>query len=178
MIWHNKNCTPTFEQDEVSLIVWRDSGGKRLIEWIPYCPLRDGDWERFVYDFRILYWSYEKDLLDQAEADGLESPKTNFTPGPWTVGGPTSIESTYPIFWSPDGEQVCDVVYNMADAVLIASAPELYNALVKAAFEYCKGCRQGFSSPDSFLVAGCPGKDGYCPAVFWWELLRKAGSVK
>jgi hypothetical protein len=56
-------------QDEVSIIAWRTSGGKRIIEWTPYCPQRDGTWKEFIYCFRILYWCYEKDLFAQAERE-------------------------------------------------------------------------------------------------------------
>ncbi len=60
----------------------------------------------------------------------------------------------------------------------LARLPELYDALVCASFEYCKGCTKSFSSPDSFLSDGCAGKDGFCPAVFWWETLRKVRDGK
>ena len=179
MIWHNKNCTPTFEQDEVSLIVWRDCGGKMLIEWIPYCPLRDGDWEKFVYDFRILYWSYEKDLLDQAQASEWQMSEKGFTPGPWTVGNPESINHTYPVYYGKDQECVCDVVYNKADAELIAAAPDLLHALEHAAHTLCviqcasclpQGSETGMAI---FFREGCPRGSSMCDCAKWWEIIRK-----
>lgn len=70
-IWKNKavGAYVKNEKDEVALIVWRDSGGKVLIEWIPYCPMRDGTWKEFVYCFRIKYWAYASDLYKQAESE-------------------------------------------------------------------------------------------------------------
>ena len=60
----------------------------------------------------------------------MSQPK--FTPGPWTVGHGYGIETAikgwtyYPICYGKDEEQVCDIVYNKADADLIAAAPEMY----------------------------------------------------
>lgn len=60
--------------------------------------------------------------------------ETKFTPGPWstTTCGPhwnnpeiDMIEVNY----GNDGECVCDTVYKMADAKLIASAPDMYSQL-------------------------------------------------
>ena len=63
----------------------------------------------------------------------MSEPK--FTPGPWHVGhghglstGMKGLEY-YPVCWSPDDENVCDIVYNKADADLIAAAPEMYELL-------------------------------------------------
>ena len=59
----------------------------------------------------------------------------NFTPGPWHVGHghelSTGMEGWeyYPVCWSKDDENVCDIVYNKADADLIAAAPEMYAEL-------------------------------------------------
>ena len=70
-VWHAGpvEAETNGEQDEVSLIVWRNTGGKNQIEWIPYCPQRDGTWKEFIYCFQILYWCYEKDLFAQAERE-------------------------------------------------------------------------------------------------------------
>lgn len=53
------------------------------------------------------------------------------TPGPWRV-----IEKAKPVgwahfevAWSDYDELVCDIVYEEADAHLIAAAPEMYEAL-------------------------------------------------
>lgn len=60
--------------------------------------------------------------------------RNSHTPGPWkvnTIGQHwnnqllTHIEVTFGV----DGECVCDTVYEMADANLIAAAPELLEAL-------------------------------------------------
>ena len=56
------------------------------------------------------------------------------TPGPWSVNvigqhwnnkSLKHIEVTF----GPDGECICDTVYNQFDAKLISAAPELLNAL-------------------------------------------------
>ena len=53
------------------------------------------------------------------------------TPGPWRVL--RMVEpigyAEFQVAWSDDGELVCDVVYEEADARLIAFAPELLVAL-------------------------------------------------
>lgn len=71
--WHSadEKAHTNGEKDEVALIVWRNTGGKHQIEWIPYCFMRDGKWEDFVYSFRILYWCYEKDLFAEAEREAV-----------------------------------------------------------------------------------------------------------
>lgn len=70
-VWHDKTVEAEThgEKDEVPLIVFRTVSSKPMIESIPYCPMRDGKWEEFVYCFRILFWSYEKDLYEQAESE-------------------------------------------------------------------------------------------------------------
>lgn len=57
-------------------------------------------------------------------------------PGPWTViKKPVPIGyADYEIAWSPDGELVCDVVYEAADARLIAASPDLL-AVAKAVMD-------------------------------------------
>jgi hypothetical protein len=65
----------------------------------------------------------------------MNEPK--FTPGPWKVGRPHNEDvpsaingwNYYPIYYGNDEEQVCDIVYNKADADLIAAAPDMYAAL-------------------------------------------------
>ena len=65
----------------------------------------------------------------------MSEPK--FTPGPWHVGHGHGIQTAmegwtyYPVCWSKDDENVCDIVYNKADADLIAAAPEMYEELEK-----------------------------------------------
>lgn len=62
------------------------------------------------------------------------------TPGPWKVNvigqhwnnkSLTHLEVTF----GNDGECVCDTVYQMADANLIAAAPELLEALLDLKFK-------------------------------------------
>ena len=63
----------------------------------------------------------------------MTEPK--FTPGPWHVGRGHELSTGmkgweyYPVCWSKDDENVCDIVYNKADADLIAAAPEMYELL-------------------------------------------------
>ena len=74
VIWHDKTVEAETQgvNDEVSLIVWRNTGGTNQIEWIPYCPRRDGTWDDFVYCFRVLRWCYERDLFEQAESEAQQ----------------------------------------------------------------------------------------------------------
>ena len=76
--WHNadEEAFTNGEKDEVALIVWRTTGGKAVIEWIPYCPMRDGTWDEFIRCFRILFWCYEKDLFQQAIREAKPCAKT------------------------------------------------------------------------------------------------------
>ena len=71
-IWHSNKIGAYVknDKDEASLIVWRIVANKTQIEWIPYCPMRDGDWKEFVRCFRIQYWAYKSDLYKQAEREG------------------------------------------------------------------------------------------------------------
>lgn len=61
--------------------------------------------------------------------------ESKFTPGPWSVGRGYEISHAikgwkyYPIHYGHDEENVCDIVYNKADAELIAAAPEMYAEL-------------------------------------------------
>jgi hypothetical protein len=62
-------------------------------------------------------------------------PEPKFTPGPWQVGKGYGMENGidgwtyYPIYYGTDTEQICDIVYNKADADLIAAAPDMYATL-------------------------------------------------
>lgn len=71
------------------------------------------------------------------------------TPGPWKVNvigqhwnnkSLTHLEVTF----GSDGECVCDTVYKIDDANLIAAAPELLDALQELVFlyEHDEGCRE------------------------------------
>lgn len=56
---------------------------------------------------------------------------SKFTPGPWKVykrAEPVG-HAAYEIHYSEDGECVAEVVHEEADALLIAAAPEMYQAL-------------------------------------------------
>ena len=59
--------------------------------------------------------------------------KTKHTPGPWVARKVRGLgypgQSGYAIDFNEDQEQVVDYVYEEADARLIASAPELLEAL-------------------------------------------------
>ena len=65
----------------------------------------------------------------------MNEPK--FTKGPWHVGRGHELSTGmkgweyYPVCWSKDDENVCDIVYKKADAFLIAAAPEMYAFLEK-----------------------------------------------
>jgi len=72
-----------------------------------------------------------KNIMDEAHVDS----ESKFTPGPWHVGRGHELSTGmkgweyYPVCWSKDDENVCDIVYNKADANLIAAAPEMYAML-------------------------------------------------
>ena len=51
------------------------------------------------------------------------------TPGPWQIGGRTILRPTLTIFHIPFGLGDVAEVYEEADAILIAAAPELLEAL-------------------------------------------------
>lgn len=60
---------------------------------------------------------------------------TKHTPGPWyphATGLARSGLPEFQIHWSEDGECVAEIVHGEADARLIAAAPELLEALLKA----------------------------------------------
>lgn len=60
------------------------------------------------------------------EFKGTKGPwKVNTIGQHWNNASLTHIEVTF----GPDGECVCDTVYEMADANLIAAAPDLLNML-------------------------------------------------
>lgn len=71
--------------------------------------------------------------------------EAKFTKGPWHVGRGHELSTGmkgweyYPVCWSKDDENVCDVVYNKADADLIAAAPEMYEML-KSLLDDCEIC--------------------------------------
>lgn len=48
----------------------------------------------------------------------------SYTPGPWEVPG-----TPLPMVYGLNGERVCRVIDNSADAPLISAAPDLYEAL-------------------------------------------------
>lgn len=58
-----------------------------------------------------------------------------FTPGPWHVikKGNAVGYANYEVAWSDDNELVADVIYEKANAHLIAAAPDLYAACEKVA---------------------------------------------
>lgn len=72
-VWHSTKIRALVveKNDEVNLIVFRyiNSANPMQIAWIPYCPMRDGDWEEFTMCFRIKYWAYASDLYKQAERE-------------------------------------------------------------------------------------------------------------
>lgn len=57
--------------------------------------------------------------------------ETKHTPGEWTVGErKTNGIKGYEIHYGNDGECITDHVYTLADATLIAAAPEMLDALL------------------------------------------------
>lgn len=66
IVWHPANCPAKVkgERDEVLLLVVRIVSQKEVFEQIPYCYLRDGTWDDFVYAFRVKYWAYHQGILN------------------------------------------------------------------------------------------------------------------
>jgi len=63
---------------------------------------------------------------------------TKFTPGPWIAHETGLARSGVPeheIHWTDDGECVAEIVHGIANAQLIAAAPELYEALTRCKFD-------------------------------------------
>ena len=70
----------------------------------------------------------------------FKGTKGNFTDGKqgWKVGKrETNGVKGFEIHWSDDGECVTDHVYEMEDAILIANAPEILDAL-QDIVKYCE----------------------------------------
>ena len=65
------------------------------------------------------------------------------------------------------------------DAKRLVLLPELYDALVEAAYEHCHTCvdlssESGYVPNSSeFIENGCPKKSETCFCVKWWKLLKK-----
>lgn len=78
-----------------------------------------------------------------------------YTPGPWkAVPMKQPIGAAkYAIQWSDAGELVADVVYEESDAVLMAAAPELLDALERS----CRNALETGVCTDAF----CEGCDCY-----------------
>ena len=105
-------------------------------------------------------------------------------------------ESKNPVFDSPweilaDQDELCFEIYDnkrdliageiddIDNAVRLSKVPDLYKALVEAAYEQCHACIE-FSSEDlyvppseEFIEHGCPKKSDKCFCREWWELLKK-----
>jgi len=80
---------------------------------------------------------------------------TKFTPGPWMAHETGRARSEVPeheIHWTDDGECVAEVVHGIANAQLIAAAPELYKVLDQmTAFMHEPGC---YSNQHPMVQAG------------------------
>ena len=79
--------------------------------------------------------------------------KLGITPGRWRVhnNGPHWNNKDlvhYEIHWSYDGECVCDTVYKLADARLIAQAPKMLKALIEL---YHDWKHIDYTDPDVFI---------------------------
>ena len=60
--------------------------------------------------------------------------ETKFTKGEWRVEGVVNGKG-FDVTFNDDGEVIADYVYEEPDAHLIASAPEMYKALVQIQIE-------------------------------------------
>ena len=116
--------------------------------------------------------------------------ETKFTPGPWKAGkNPcmTTIldghegkaiypkESSYHIAWAnaENSNGDLDIETALANAALIAAAPELYDALFDAANRLCGEPRYR----GKYACESCVVKDS-CQVRKWYELLEKVRNGK
>ena len=76
--------------------------------------------------------------------------KEKFTPGPWSYDKYLPVEWKfnspgqygYRIQYGQDGEEICERVYEGADAALISAAPEMYKLLdhIEDVMDDSSGC--------------------------------------
>ena len=117
----------------------------------------------------------------------MSEPK--FTPGPWWVLHEGSSEVSV----QTDGACICSLNYDplpkeevqkhLANARLIAAAPELYDACVEAVYHICFDCMGGFRhdiglTSEDLLNDGCPKKSNDCFFLKTLDLLRKVRDDK
>lgn len=84
-----------------------------------------------------------------------------------------------------DGVEIASVG-STTDAHRIARLPEMYDALMEAAYEHCRVCIYGHAKnarqmpkPDDMARNGCTLSDfPYCPNRNWWNLLKKVRDGK
>lgn len=105
---------------------------------------------------------------------------SNFTPGPWHVKDNGLIYILPP---DKSGNLVvagCGQTYRVSDwekerslanASLIAAAPEMYHDLHEAVVEMCEHC-------DSYVSMKCKKEDGKCFVQRWIKTLKKARGEK
>ena len=79
------------------------------------------------------------------------------------------------------GRLIASRIVNKEDYNRIARLPELYEALMVAAYEHCRVCLYGHAKdarqmpkPDDMARNGCTLSDfPHCPNRNWWNLLKK-----
>jgi len=114
--------------------------------------------------------------------------KEQFTPGPW-IAHEGFAEQDYVYCKAKESSLIiCKVltrpkteVRGCPDARLIAAAPELYDKLKEAAYEFCHNClslrldrEEDIPMSDELIEKNCPLADNGCFCRAWWALLKKA----
>ena len=103
----------------------------------------------------------------------------------WVVMGDAEDYTKFNvIISSPNSPRHCCTIASCIDqktAFRIARLPELYDALMVAAYEHCRVCLYGhvkdarhMPKPDDMARNGCTLSDlPHCPNRNWWDVLRK-----
>lgn len=103
---------------------------------------------------------------------------------PWT------IEEEAPLAWycviDSKDSVVANDVRDQKTVNRLARLPELYDALMEAAYEHCRVCIYGHAKnarqmpkPDDMARNGCTLSDfPYCPNRNWWNLLKNVRDGK
>ena len=101
---------------------------------------------------------------------------------PWTVVSPDDPEEDRLIIIAAGGlVKIANDVETLVYANRLARLPELYDALMVAAYEHCRVCLYGhvkdarhMPKPDDMARNGCTLSDfPHCPNRNWWNLLKK-----
>ena len=106
-----------------------------------------------------------------------ESTKNQFD-APWYVF--SSLDDEITVIENESGRVLAEL-YDVKTANRLSHLPELYDALMVAAYEHCRVCLYGHAKdarhmpkPDDMTRNGCTLSEfPHCPNRNWWNLLKK-----